>query len=576
MTIKCLFWDDEENNIGLYKRFIEQSWSTTNSNIKIQIDSFFAREKVEEILDSQAKQYHLFVSDLIIETETGPSNLGEHLIAQARKNNPDMGIVALTQGDHEDREGALTAGADEVFFKSTIRKAGGTENLKKLGKTLKGAVEKRQKGLFTRQINFHYDRSNIKLNAVIQTIGPDNIKTLVADMRPTTQAGLHNRLREVEAFFLRSGLSGATVLMLQCDHEVPVDSSPDKRGILLKVSRDYDSLLEERAKRHDAAVHFGELFPNFSEYENITSSNGWHGLGAKFLDSAITFLDWICLPATTPEKINQTMKLLFKTGGLQDVYRKTSLRDTPPHLAIRDIMSHSHRARIVMAIDELAPVIADLLSKKKISDGLYDKKLIDGFLYEDPRVWEIGNEHISSMPKYHNNTLYCRNHGDLHNGNILVNQNDQPRLIDPANIKEQPWMADLARFCVDLISSGLDRKAPSYGWDRLENWLDACSSFIIGSPIVATVFGGKDNEGVITALNWIREMLPEIQPLYKSENLEWQFRLGLAVEFLRAGYRRESQTGPKRTLGLLAACIALRSSCEAFNELYSQKSPVAG
>jgi len=551
-------------------------------NIEIQVDPFSEVEEVEKKLDGQAKDYHLFVSDLIQETKTGKSNMGEYLIAQARRNNAEMGIVAFTQGGVEDREGALAAGADNVFFKSMLLKPLGNENLKKFGKILKEAVEKRQKKLLTRPIDFVFDKYDIRLNAVIQTIGPDNIKALVADMKPTTatpdqsgREGSHNRLLKAEAFFLRSGLSGATVLRLLCHYEVPEGSPEDKRGILLKVSRDHGSLKDELAKRRDATNYFGELFPSFFGYESIAIANDWYGIGAKFLDDANTFLDWIFLLATTPDKIKQTMKVLFGEGGLQNVYRNTSHKEILPHQAISNIMSDSQRARIVMAVDELTPIIDKKIADGLIDKDLYDKKMIDGFLFEKPRVGDIGDEQISSMPRYQN-TLYCRNHGDLHCGNILVNQNDQPRLIDPANIKEQPWMADIARFCADLIGSGLDSGASSYEWERIGSWINACTAFIEGSSVDVEAFGGKGNDRVITALNWIRNELPEIQPHYKTEAQEWQFRLGLAVEFLRAGYRRESLTGPKRTLGLIAACIALRSSCEAFKRIYSQEHPVTG
>jgi len=576
MTLKCLFWDDEKSNIGLYKWWIEQAWVGNNTDIEIDVDEYSDISDVVKILEEQPQKYHLFISDLIMETEKETLNQGELLILQARQKNPDISIVALTQGDDEDCDGAIKAGADKVFLKSKLRRSRSAEELKNFGKTLLEVVQKHRKDLFTSPICFVFDKYNVRLNAVINSIGVDNIKALVVDMQSPTpikensgQVVLRKRLFKVEAFFLRSGLSGAVVLRLSCYYEVAEGSPEDKRGILLKVSRDVDSLKEELVKRLDATRYFGELFPSFAGYENIASSNGWYGIGAKFLDNANTFLDWVILSSTTPDKITQVMKVLFGDGGLQNLYQNTSRKTALPHKAIWSVMSNSHRARIVMALDELTPII-DKKSMEWFDENLYDKELLEAFLHENSRVDSIGDEQISSMQRYHE-TLYCRNHGDLHCGNILINQHDQPRLIDPANIKEQPWMADIARFCADLIVAGLDLGTLSYEWDRMAVWVDACMAFIEGIPLDASGFDGKDNACVINALNWIREKLPEIQPNYKSEDLEWQFRLGMAVEFLRAGYRRESLTGPKRTLGLIAACIALRSSCEAFKKTHLDK-----
>ena len=55
MKLKCLFWDDEKDTIGRYKKWIENAWLGTNPNIEIQVDSFTEFEVVGKVLDEKAK-----------------------------------------------------------------------------------------------------------------------------------------------------------------------------------------------------------------------------------------------------------------------------------------------------------------------------------------------------------------------------------------------------------------------------------------------------------------------------------------------------------------------------------------
>jgi hypothetical protein len=160
-------------------------------------------------------------------------------------------------------------------------------------------------------------------------------------------------------------------------------------------------------------------------------------------------------------------------------------------------------------------------------------------------------------------THFCRGHGDFHGRNILVDADCVGKLIDPANIEEAHWAADVARLAVDLIVSGWDVGDESHEWTNMTFWTALCQAFVEDRDY-PNIPVDSPNSRVYFALKWLRKNLPKIHEKNFGRTGEAEFRLALAVEFLRAACRQQDLPSPKRVLGLVAACIALRASCAEF------------
>jgi hypothetical protein len=154
---------------------------------------------------------------------------------------------------------------------------------------------------------------------------------------------------------------------------------------------------------------------------------------------------------------------------------------------------------------------------------------------------------------------FTRSHGDLHSENILVDQRARPWLIDPGDIDILPWPSDIARLAVDLIVAGLDADHSTPEWDGLERWLTLVIRYIARQPL-RTSDTDAPNQRVPATLEWLRDHVHFIHEIHDQDEAEAQFRLGLAIEFLRASYRMSELSTPKRVLALLAGDIALSDS----------------
>jgi hypothetical protein len=206
-------------------------------------------------------------------------------------------------------------------------------------------------------------------------------------------------------------------------------------------------------------------------------------------------------------------------------------------------------ARVFQAVNEFRS-----LTVKYDTTGVFDPLLIEGFI-KSTRVGDINEEDVKR------DSYYCWSHGDLHGRNILVSQTNTGFLIDPANIEQQHWAADIARLIVDLIVSGAGHGDASNEWNDMAEWVDVSLSVINGDPVQKS---GAPYNAVLTALDWLRSRLGTIHSAVVANiEHEWEFKLALAVEFMRAAYRQQDLPTPKRVLGLISACGALREACSS-------------
>lgn len=540
--VRCLFWDDEdEQDRKRYEGWLRRAWDRLGTGVPIEVRSFQSPEEVSREISSNIDKYDLFVADIYYGPEEDDPR-GLHLISEARANG-SLAIVALTRG--EDEKDARNAGADEFVSKLVISRR--DYDLSNLGSVLLTALRKRgYEPLPTEKIKLIVDSDDLPLGAVMETLGRENLVSLVLKI-------LRPRMCSVMSVgFIRPGLSGAIVLRIECELEVEQGKAPEGRSLLIKASRDRSQLDAEVMRRRDVETFPSGLFVPFL-LGDVVDSGGWHAIGANFQAAAKTLVDWLGVRQSKAE-IELAMRTLFLEGGLGDIYKRSILDpDTRPNVAIWSLLAIQRRARILLAVKELGPLA------EKYGLGFYEERLIINFISDARRIGDLNEEEVSRGVRY------CRCHGDLHGRNILILEGRvSSMLVDPANIRQLHWASDVARLCVDLIVSVMDKGMSSFEWeqDRIRHWLLLCDHFIQGE---LTSLREDEADGVRVALQWVRLNLEKIfgkeilQGLFEAE-----FRLTLAVEFLRAAYREQDLPGPKRTLGLVAGCLALRAAEKAF------------
>jgi CheY-like chemotaxis protein len=548
--IQCLYLEDNPQDRDSYKDLIELAWRKHSPHITIKITTVDSTDKAIRELQSNPGKYHLLIADLLF----GPNDEERGVIAieAARQLDSDIAILAFSMGDkYQLAETAKAKGADDFYLKTSMtkREAPGEDLGAKLVRIL---TKHGREPIAATPIPPHLYRKNLPLAAIIETVTPLNISNLVFKI-------LGKPCKTVTPFFVKPGLSGAFVLGVECDLEAETERPSDLRNLLLKISKDVAQLRSEFSKREQAKA-FGTLFVPFYEAVELPSSGGWYAIAADHLKS-LTLLDWLIQTDERIEAdtITRSLRTLFLGSKLKTVYAGYRRReDLAPNVRIWEELHSSRRARIQLSCRELAG-----LANKYDPAGDFNAKLIEGFISEAKKVDSLNGSDIQD------GVSICRCHGDLHGRNILIDENDNPSLIDPANIEDLHWASDIARLTVDLIVSGLDAGDLSHEWERMSEWVNLSKAFVSNQIQPFTGDMGHPNARIHVALHWIRENLNEIhagRDGKQQDKPEWEFRLALAIEFMRATYRRQDLPTPKRVLGLLAACLSLREACKSYKE----------
>lgn len=393
-------------------------------------------------------------------------------------------------------------------------------------------------------IPLHYYKDKLPLRAAIENIGSETCARLVAKL-------LKRRFTDLSPHYVSVGLSGAAVLRVDCELAVTEEQPPESRSLLLKASRDELQMRLELAKNADTAAFPEGLFvPLTSSY--LEGVNGWWGLSYSYVPDARTMLDWITSGAPgkallPPATIERALRILFVgPSGLSLVYNRQRLveREKATKRIWSDLLS-SRRAKILAALDELGRLVEKYSGYSEFHRGVIENFLEDHTLPSAPDRQIIPGVRI------------CRTHGDLHLRNVLIDSNENPRLIDPANIGSTHWANDVCRFLADLVVSGYARGDRSQEWSEVASWLEIVRRIAKG-PTLNIADYSDDDQGVIVAINWIRANLATLVAANNwTKQHHWEFELSLACEFLRAGYRAQELPGPKRVLGLACGCMLL-------------------
>jgi Phosphotransferase enzyme family len=538
-NINWIYFDDSAGALERYGKWITDAWLDLDLGIDFKIEPIDDFDKAKEMIREESTYWHILISDIIEQEKKEASGL--HLIESARTKNPRMAIIGLSIAA-EYREKAKRKGADDFILKSDLTDEIG---MQQLGARLSGILKEKYQELFVLRSTLHYDDDNFALSAIIETIGDENVKDLA-------QQFSKRKIDAINVFYVSPGLSGAYVLHLKCSL-TQIDAKEKKIiNVLLKASKDKLQLAKE-VEQYEFAKHLShDIFVPIRE-KKIASCRAWHAIAYDFREQSLTFLDWILQKDRLQAKdIKRTLDMLFLSPGLQDDYKDMKeMLDVRPNVALYSkLMTKWRRAFMIYALKEFVPII-----KKNESLEGFDEKQVETFI-RSARILELDE---NTIPK---GTFECRRvHGDLHSRNVLVDRHGSPKLIDPANIDECHWAADLARLMVDLFISGYDSGVESYLWNNLVNWKDTCVSIInfdLGVPRKINSY----NSRILAAIGTLIGYLPRIFNGIWQDRI-WEFQLALAIEFLRASYRQEVSV-PKRVLGLVAGCYALQITYDTF------------
>ena len=555
-NVNCLYYEDNEQEGSTYQRWIENAWKKLEFACPLTIEPVRTYDKAIEMLDANPLKYHLLIADILEEgtsAENGKKSLklGLHLIEHARDLNPTIAILALTigsEGGKDFRKEAIDSGADDYIRKDELHERKITPI--ELSEIIKRALLKHgHEPISVKTIVIEHDSDDISLSVVLETIGIDILKMLALKILkvPINQIYFHH---------VSPGFSGAHVLRLDCIIDATPGAVPKQRSVLLKVSNDKYILEAEINNKEQLEYLPSQLYLPFLANELVDANYGgehptrkkkWYAIGYEFQKKTKTLIDWLIEDDLTSSKITKTFSDLFLSGnGLKDVYRNTGEdKEKRPNLALNDLITPWRKVSILKAIKDFSP-LADNFDP---SFG-YNEKKVTTFLMHN-RIFECDK---NSFPI---GTTICRAHGDFHGRNILVNDTGIPHIIDPANICEAHWAIDIARLVVDLVVSGVDAGHVSHLWtpDKCQEWLSNSAAIIqLNLDYKNTK---TSNDRILYAISFLLKIIPDIYQDYWDDH-EWEFQLALAIEFLRSSYRDDISV-PKRVLGLVAGCYALKN-----------------
>lgn len=539
--VRCLYLEDNPVDQKRYALWIEDDWKHFHPDVPIVVTIAPTLEESISQLDTNA--YDLFVADIFLGDKTFD---GLRAISRARKSSPDIGIVSLSTGSPGLDDKCRNAGADECVTKAFIAE---NPELHDLGRKIVAALDKHGKVPHaTPTARFIADASNLELGALVDVIGKTVIIGLVDQITKT-------RSTEICAFFVRPGLSGASVLRVDCDIEVQDPEPPRRMNLLVKLSRFPQSLRLELDK--DKSQFPEGLFVNF--FGPMVESGGWAAIAARFQPSCATLSEWVRM-ASSAADVPQVFQGLFLEGGLGDVYSQLGYHpsDRPSTRIISDSLTLSRRSRIRSAAREFQTLL-----RRHDPEGWFDPIVLEHLIGGSSRVVDLVADDFPA------GVSSCLSHGDLHGRNILVKKVPSPRavLIDPANIENFHWSSDLARLTADLALSVVDAGDASHEWECMPVWQEILGTLIRGEEI-QTAHNAEENAGVFSALNWISANWSQIYRATDPRRTpRWEFVLGLAAELLRSSYRVADLPTPKRVLALTAGCEAIRQAARDFKNV---------
>jgi hypothetical protein len=555
--------DDDVDSHLQNVSWIERDWNELETHVPITVDPVATPQQAEQAFKQNPERYQLFVADIYFPVpemaEQQPLGLMAITAVRtlARHMNQHVAIVAISQGNGSLGMDVKKAGADAFV---SLRWVARNPAEYALGPAILESLRDNGFEPFSASEDaLQIDDRCLPLASLVEEVGRGNILNCASRL-------ISRQIKRAVATHIRGGLSGASVVNLECDLEPKPEGPPEAVSLLLKISK--DRLALSRQVKLDAETFLPGVLIRLIKHGPVTSGN-WHCIGSHFKPGAKAFLEWLRDGEVTPDQVENTISELFSERALAKLYRQVDARaDVGPFATLWNMPLLQRRARISEALEELSKLAEEHDPYRGDALMRFDAEIVARFLGTGKLVGTVGELHERMVPL---GVSIVWSHGDLHAGNILIDAERRAQLIDPSVIDsggevqmpQMHWACDIARLTVDLVVSGWDAGATSYEWNAMRCWCELSTSLIRNEPF-AGLSEGDPNRNVYVAARWLRSHLDSIHDTSRFAKPTWEFLLAVAIEFLRASYRRQELPPPKRVLGLLAGCQALRAAEAAF------------
>lgn len=532
--VECLYVENERDDRRLYAGLIAEAWTDQFPSVDMEMVTVSSADRALNVIAEGTGRFTFAVVDILLTKDKQP--LGLQVINKLRDSG--IAIIAFSR-DSEQGNNALVGGAHEWVYKKWLLSRPNAAH--DLGLLISSALKKAgiDHPVPPAEIELSWSREDLQLEAAILTIGEETLRTLVIQLLEGTPAN-------VKVTPVRPGLSGAVVLRLHCKFPHGADDGPAEETLLLKLSRDPESLERERRSAERIRYFAPGLFVPLDR--GPVASGGWHAIASTFRNGS-TLVDWLG-QGPSESSVGNCLEQLFGTSGLMLGYAGSAVDSSLklPEVADARLLTYGRRARIELAARDLTGV-----AKRHNQQAEASLAVVDTFV----KYRRFGEVDPARTPP---GICLVRSHGDLHGRNVLVEDRNRPLLIDPANIEMLPWTSDWARLAVDLLISVEAVGDEAYEWSGLDTWLADADGFVRGVGSQLTM-----RAPFAAGLSWLRTAVHGLQPIKGAspETLEWQIMLSLAVELLRGSYRSQELPPPRRVFALLAGAAALTAASDA-------------
>lgn len=528
--LRALYVDDEEIDLRNFGSTLRTVWDRILPRVPLDLKTATFEEERE--LFDRGERFDLYLIDVIKMDKDSPKPFGLGLIRDLRTAT-EAAIIGLSE-DPEQVEAARASFAHEALSKAAV--AWGKDEY--VWKCLTTALNSAEINLASfQELDLRLDDpDDLRLVSAVETVGTNALAGLISGLIPEA-------VSRVELGYVRPGLSGAVVLRCRCELEL-TSTGPGARSVILKTMRDLRAIGSEHDRWQETTLFPGHLFPKLVSAK-VSESDGWYGLAVADANG-VTLGEWLDADSST-ERVETVLSQLWLDGLAKGYALSTGdlEMDLRPTEAIFASSVGVHRgARILLA--------ARRLEALAIRYGEADKAIFER-IRRFVRFERFGEVDKAAPAR---GVWRVRAHGDLHGGNVLVDDYGHVMLLDPAHVDRAHWAADWARLIVDLLLSALSNRIDAYEWQLLSGWRRLVTSMVSLEEL-------KDADllspQALTAINWMtRERAAVFANVGEDLPIDWEMQLAVAAELLRGTYRVESLPPAIRVLALLAGADALK------------------
>ena len=543
-TIRIIHWDDDPK----VKAFLDSDIPKALNNYSISVDeALFFIDKDQFLRSLDSGQFDLIILD--IHTHENPEAGLELLTDIIRDYKSSIPVLIYTWCDNY---------IDKVNYFKTKHDL----KIKLLPKKLKSS------GDFADELNScliellnlkpklpeFTHHNDINTLHTISKIGLTNISGIISELiRISDKNELSKKVKCVKA--ITPGYSGAYILVVEFE----------TYSKIFKISNNFEQIIKEynnltefsQQLKSSIKVDFERIEPDKLHF------NGWYAIVYEFIPYLTDLFSWLSeiRDIKKEQEIIEVLEKIFSDDGLPSLNKLSLEKELPLNENILLDMDSSRVAYINSTINEL-----DAILKCNNFETCCNKAKFLDLILEQHTFGYISSSKIEKP-----SSIQYLSHNDLHANNILLDKWNQPKIIDPGNVSMKHWSSDISRLLVDLIIRGLDKKCIEYfKLETIEKWLLPIITFVKGKDGDIEIPKNDVNTGFLIAIRWL---LRNVKNIYSGGIYEeWEFQLGLAVEFLKASYKSLSLPPGKRVLSLLLACEAIKIAEENLkNKLNNKK-----